>query len=79
MKLKNSFLCEDFKVFAMKKQARPGLEGRCNRCRRQWSGQGPAEPRKALSKKKCRRKKIKDFKKRSFSFIMIKNRKLEDL
>ncbi len=41
----------------MKKQARPGLEGRCNRCRRQWSGQGPAEPRKALSKRDCRKKK----------------------
>ncbi len=40
----------------MKKQARPGLEGRCNRCRRQWSGQGPAEPRKALSKRDCRKK-----------------------
>jgi len=40
----------------MKKQARPELEGRCNRCRRQWSGQGPAEPRKALSKIDCRKK-----------------------
>ncbi len=61
------------------KQARPGLEGRTECVAEQWSGEGPAEPRKALSKKKCRRKKIKDFKKKSFSFIMIKNKKLEDL
>ncbi len=61
------------------KQARPGLEGRTECVAEQWSGEGPAEPRKALSKKKCRRKKIKDFKKKSFSFIMIKNRNLEDL
>jgi len=38
------------------KRARPGLEGRTECVAEQWSGEGPAEPRKALSKKKCRRR-----------------------
>jgi len=46
------FFAKDTKL--AQNEARPGLEGRRSRCRRQWSGQGPAEPRKALCKIKRR-------------------------